>query len=148
MSTKVIDVSIATIRNYGSKHVSPDGFLWGRIVRAVDDDQIFQSEILYDGPMGIPPGQSLTIGVNKRLTVHDFGQESEGHLNQMLVFQYDLKQHHVVSGNAEELPYFGPYSFKVRFDDIAGFQTFPVLYNTVVDHKIEVVYTVNLVASN
>jgi hypothetical protein len=148
MSKKIIDVSIATIRNYGSKHVSPDGFLWGRIVRAVDDDQVFQSEILYNGPMGIPPGQSLTIGVNKRLTIHHFDQESEGHLNQMLVFQYDLKQHHVVLGRVEELPYFGPYSFKVRFDDIAGFQTFPVTYNTTEDHKIEVVYTVNLVSSN
>lgn len=148
MSTKIIDVSIATIRNYGSKHVSPDGFIWGRIVRAVDDDQIFQSETLYDGPMGIPPGQSRTIGVNKRLTVHYFGEESEGHLNQMLVFQYDLTQHYVVSGNAEELRYFGPYSKKVPFDDIAGFQTFPTLYNTTEGHKIEVVYTVNLVASN
>ncbi|CAM3715870.1 hypothetical protein CYOC110262_18610 [Cytobacillus oceanisediminis] len=96
----------------------------------------------------ILPGQSLTVGVYKRLTVHYFDpQESQG-FNQMLVFQKDLKQRHLVLGSVEEFPYFGPYSFEVRFVDIAGFQTFPVRYNTTQDHKIEVVYTVNLVASN
>ncbi|WP_242281191.1 hypothetical protein [Bacillus cereus group sp. BfR-BA-01347] len=148
MATKVIDVSIATIRNTGSERVSPEGNIWGRIVRAVNDDEIFQSENIYNGGMGILPGQSLTIGVNKRLTVHHFGEESPGHLNQMLVFQYDLKQRYVVLGHVEEDLYFGSYSFKVRFDDIAGFQTFSVPYNTTHGHKIEVVYTVNLVASN
>lgn len=146
MSRKIIDVSIASIRNYGSKRVSPEGIIWGRIVRSIDDDQIFQSELLYNGATVILPGQSLTVGVNKRLTVHRYSQESPGRLNQMLVFQKDLKQRHVVLGRVEELPYFGPYSFKVRYEDITGFQTFNVSYNTTEDHKIEVVYTVNLVA--
>lgn len=148
MATKVIDVSVATIRNYGSKYVSPKGIILSRIVRAVDDEQIFQSEILFDGGVGLQPGQSVTVGVYKRLTVHHFDpQESQG-LNQMLVFHEDLKQRHVVLGAGEDLPYFGPYNFRVRFDEITGFHTFPVPYNTTEGHKIEIVYTVNLVASN
>ncbi|MFB4337680.1 hypothetical protein [Bacillus sp. BR_16] len=148
MATKVIDVAVATIRNYGSEHVSPKGFILGRIVRAVDDEQIFQTEILFDGGVGLQPGQSVTVGVYKRLTVHHFGlQEIQG-LNQMLVFHADLKQRHVVLGTGKDLPYFGTYNFKVRFDEITGFHTFPVRYNTTEDHKIEIVYTVNLVASN
>lgn len=149
MAAKVIDVAVATIRNTGSQRISPEGMILGSIVRAVDDEQVFQSELLYDGATGIlSPGQSLTVGVNKRLTVHQFDQESEGHLNQMLVFHAVLKQRYVVLGSIEERPYFGPYNYKVRFDDIAGFQTFSVPYNTTEDHKIEIVYTVNLIASN
>src|SRR5829696_3627009 len=81
-------------------------------------------EVIYAGATGILPGQSLTVGVNKRLTIVHFDQESEGHVNQMLVFHADLKQRHVVLGSDEERPYSGPFNFKVRFDDIAGFQTF------------------------
>jgi hypothetical protein len=148
MAAKIIDVNVATIRNTGSQGVSPDGIIWGKAVRAIDDEQEFQSEVLYNGANSIQPGQSITVGVNKRLTVQHFGEESVGHLNQMLVFQTNLKQRHIVIGSAEELSYFGPHSFKVRFDDIAGFQTFSVLYNTTEDHKIEVIYSVNLVASS
>jgi hypothetical protein len=36
MAAKVIDVSVATIRNTGSPRVSREGLIIGRIVRAVD----------------------------------------------------------------------------------------------------------------
>ncbi|MDA2138945.1 hypothetical protein PDN64_12460 [Bacillus cereus group sp. Bc256] len=149
MATKVIDVAVATIRNTGSKHVSPEGFISGLIVRAVDDEQVFEGGSLYDGAMDtLLPGQSITVGIIKRLTVHHFDpQESLGY-NQMLVFHEELKQRYVELGRIEEVPYFGPYSFKVHFDDIAGFQTFSVGYSTTQGHVIEVIYTVNLVASN
>ncbi|PEP92728.1 hypothetical protein CN582_24760 [Bacillus wiedmannii] len=149
MATKVIDVAVATIRNIGSKPVSPEGFISGLIVRAVDDEQVFERGGLYDGAMdALPPGQSMTVGIIKRLTVQYFDpQESLGY-NQMLVFHQELAQRYVDFGKIEEIPYFGPHSFKVYFDDIAGFQTFSVDYNTTQDHVIEVIYTVNLVASN
>ncbi|PGS77751.1 hypothetical protein COC69_18480 [Bacillus cereus] len=147
MASKVIDVSIATIRNYGSNDVGPEGFIWGMITRDVDDEQKFQSEDLFNGQVYIPAGQSVTVGVNKRLTVNYFGQESPGHLNQMLVFRADLKQKFIYSGNLDEVPYFGPYSYKVRFEDIVGFHTFSVSYNTTRHDDIEVVYTVNLVSN-
>ena len=146
MAAKIIDVSVATIRNTGSQRVSPLGFIFGRTVRAVDDEQVFQSEVIYAGATGILPGQSLTVGVKKRLTIVHFDQESEGRVNQMLVFHADLKQRHIVLGSNEERPYSGPGNFKVQFNDIAGFQRFSVPYIATADHKIEVVYTLDLFA--
>src|SRR4249920_878676 len=76
MATKTIDVTLAAIRNAGTENVSPKGAIQARIVRAVDDEQIFQSELLYfaqagqpihpSGATHIPPGQSLTYNVIKR----------------------------------------------------------------------------------
>jgi hypothetical protein len=50
------------------------------------------------GATHVPPGQSLTYNVTKRLTVSHFEQETEGHLNQMLIFSRDLTQDVVVLG--------------------------------------------------
>ena len=160
MAAKVIDVTLATIQNVGDQSVSPDGTILCKIVRAVDDEQVFQSELLYtknpgqpmhpSGATSVPPGQSLTYNVTKRLTVHHFDQETEGHLNQMLIFAEDLKQRHVVLGSVREEPYFGPFNSKVRFDEIDGFKTISLPYSASSGGtpigKIEVVFTVNLVA--
>ncbi|PHA57880.1 hypothetical protein COF07_12245 [Bacillus wiedmannii] len=149
MATKVIDVAVATIRNTGSTRVSPKGFISGWIVRAANDEQVFEGEILYDGAMDtLPPGQSMTVGIIKRLTVHQFDPQVSLGDKQMLVFHAELTQRYVDLGSIDDEPYFGPYNFKVYFDDIDGFQTFSVPYNTTKGHKIEVVYTVNLVSSN
>lgn len=154
MAAKVVDVTLAAITNVGNIGVGPDGRIFARVVRAVDDEQVFETEILFSrnqgqplhpsGAIGIPPGGSLTFSVTKRLTVHHFGDESPGQLNQMLVFQTELEQRTFVSpGTVGTIPYFGPFSFKVRFDEISGLQTFDVVYNTTNDHKIRVTYTVN-----
>jgi hypothetical protein len=154
MAAKIVDVTLATITNVGNIGVGPEGLIWAKVVRAVDDEQEFQSEALFHrnagqplhpgGAIGIPPGGSLTYNVIKRLTVHHFGDESPGQLNQMLIFRTALEQSTFISpGTIGKVPYFGPFSFKVRFDDILGSQTFPVLYNTTNDHKLQVTYTVN-----
>jgi hypothetical protein len=157
---KIIDVTFATMRNAGTHRVSPEGTLRCAIVRAVDDEQVFQAELLYhrnegqpmhpSGAMGIPPGESLSYNVTKRLTVHYYDEESEGHLNQMLIFGYDLIQRFVVAGRIEERPYFGQFSYKVRYAEIEGFKTYSLPYGTAGAeedrHKIEVVYTVNLIS--
>ena len=41
MAAKVIDVTLATIQNVGDQSVSPDGTILCKIVRAVDDEQVF-----------------------------------------------------------------------------------------------------------
>jgi hypothetical protein len=158
---KVIDVTFATMRNVGTHRVSPEGFLRCAIVRAADDKQIFQEEFLYDrdggqpmhpsGATGIPPGQSLLYNVTKRLTVHHYDEESEGHLNQMLIFGYDLTQRvATATGQVEVLPYFGQLNFQVQYEEIDGFNTFSLPYNTAAAEedraKIVVAYTVSLIS--
>ncbi len=164
MATKTIDVTLATMRNAGTVGVSPKGVINARIVRAVDDEQIFQSESLYlrlqsgqpmhpSGAKGIPPGQSLTYNVTKRLTVSHFEQETAGHLNQMLIFSRDLTEDIVVSSQVKpDQVYQGSFNRKVRFDEIDGFNTISCDYNVIfggdVAAKIIVTYTVNLVSSS
>ena len=155
MAAKVVDVTLAAITNFGGRGVSPKGLIWATAVRAVDDGQEFQSEVLFhrnanqplhpSGANGIQPGGSLTYNVTKRLTIHHFGDnETPTQLNQMLIFRTQLDQSTSVGvGSVGDIPYFGPFSLKVRFDDIAGFQTFDGLYNTTDDHKIRITYTVN-----
>jgi hypothetical protein len=163
MATKTIDVTLAAMRNAGTANVSPKGGIQARIVRSVDDEQIFQTESLYlrqaqqamhpSGATHIPPGQSLTYNVTKRLTVSRFEQEAEGQLNQMLIFSGDLTEDLVVAGTLHpDEPYQGSFNRKLRFDEIDGFNTVSVDYNVVFDgnvaHKIVVTYTVNLVSSS
>jgi hypothetical protein len=163
MATKTIDVTLAAMRNAGTANVSPKGVIQARIVRSVDDEQTFQTESLYfrqaeepmhpSGATHIPPGQSLTYNVTKRLTVSRFEQEAEGQLNQMLIFGRDLTQDVVVSGTLRpDVPYQGSFNHKLRFDEIDGFNTVSVDYNAALDenvaHKVIVTYTVNLVSSS
>ena len=164
MATKTIDVTLATMRNAGTGSVSPKGAINCRIVRAVDDEQIFQSESLYlrlqsgqpmhpSGATHIPPGQSLTYNVTKRLTVSHFGEETEGHLNQMLIFSRDLTEDVAVVGQVHpDEPYQGSFNRKLLFDEIDGFNTVSCDYNVIFGGdlvaKIIVTYTVNLVSSS
>lgn len=162
MATKTIDVTLAVMRNAGTVGVSPKGAINARTVRAVDDEQIFQSENLYlrlefgqpmhpSGATHISPGQSLTYNVMKRLKVSHFEQETTGHLNQMLIFNRDLTDRIVVLGQAHEVAYQGNFNRKVRFDEIDGFTTVSCDYNAFhddVELKIIVTYTVNLVSSS
>ena len=159
MATKTIDVTLAAMRSAGTAAVSPKGGIQARIVRSVDDEQIFQAESLYftqtgepihpSGATHIPPGQGLTYNVTRRLTISRFEQEAEGRLNQMLIFSRDLTQDVVAAGTVHpDEPYQGSFNRKLRFDEIDGFNTVSVDYNVVVDgnveHKVIVTYTVNL----
>ncbi|MEU1368640.1 hypothetical protein ABZ454_21220 [Streptomyces sp. NPDC005803] len=162
MATKTIDVTLAAITNTGASHVSPTGVINIRTVRAVDDEQVFQSENLYrrdsgqpihpSGVQSIAPDQSLTYNVTKRLTVSDFGDESTGHLNQMMIFDPDLTQNIVDLGTVETVPYFGCFKRKVRFDEIEGFQEIDCLHNIAAvdghDCRFTAQYTINLVSSS
>ena len=160
MPAKTIDVTLATIRNVGPESVSPNGVILCQRVRSVDDEQIFRSEALYQKSSGqpmhpsgathIPPGQSLSYNVTKRLVLH-FGDPGEvPHLNEMLLFRTDLTQRVVVSGTAHPAePYQGGSFHKVRFDDITGSHTEVVSTNVVFNgqatHKLELEFTVTLV---
>ncbi|MHA4151459.1 hypothetical protein [Bacillus cereus] len=147
MATKIIDVTLATLRNYGTRDVTPEGYIWAMTTRAVDDEQVFQTEVLYHGAITIPPGQSVTVGINKRLTVQQFDpQETQGY-NQMLVLHADLKQQYFHSGNVGEVPYYGLFMRKIRFDDINGFFTMTHPCNTTLEHKFEAIFTINVVSS-
>ena len=163
MATKTIDVTLAAMRSAGTAPVSPKGGIQARIVRAVDDEQVFQSESLYfiqagqpihsSGATHILPGQSLTYNITKRLTVSRFEQEAEGQLNQILIFSRDLTQDVVVNGSLDpDKPYQGNFNRKLRFDEIDGFNTVSVDYNVIVGgdvaHKLIVIYTVNLISSS
>jgi hypothetical protein len=162
MATKTVDVTLATMHNAGVTGVSPTGVIQCRTVHAVHDEQVFQSETLYrklqhgqpmhpSGVTGIPPGQSLTYNVTKRLTLSHFGHEATGN-NQMLIFSRDLTQRLVVSGQVREEIYQGSFNRKVRFDEIDGFNTISCDYNVIHDggihSKLIVAYTVNLVSSS
>lgn len=162
MATKTIDVTLAVMRNPGTVGVSPKGVINARTVRAVEDEQIFQSETLYQRPdfgqpmhpsgaTHIPPGQSLTYNVTKRLKVSHFAQETPGHLNQMLIFNRDLTDRVVVLGQIHEVVYQGNFNRKVRFDEIDGFSTVSCDYSAFhgdVALKVVATYTVNLVSSS
>ena len=105
------------------------------------------------GATFIPPGQSLTYNVTKQLTVSQFELETEGHLNQMLMFSRDLTEDLVVSGTVHpDEVYQGSFNRKVRFDEIDGFNTVACDYNVIFDGNVEakiiVTYTVNLVFSS
>jgi len=161
MATKTIDVTLATIRNTGSVKVSPRGVIGANSCRAGDDNQVFQAEDLYvrlesgqpihpNGATHIPPGQSLTYNVTKRLEISNFEHESDGHLNQMLELNVDLTQH-VNLSEPDDLHYFGPDQ-KVLFDELDGFDTIDCPYNTAPTEgymaKMIVTFTVNLISSS
>jgi hypothetical protein len=160
MATKTIDVTLAAMRNAGAGFVSPKGAIQARIVRAVDDEQVFQSGLLYgrqSGPIHpggathIPPDEGLTYNVTTRLTVSHFEEEAEGQLNEMLIFGRDLTEDIVVGGFVDpDQPYQGSFNRKVRFDEIDGFTTVSCDYNVLrgdVPVKLIVTYTVNLISS-
>jgi hypothetical protein len=161
MATKTIDVTLAAIRNAGTGFVSPKGVIHARVVRAVDDEQEFQSGLLYarqsgpihpNGATHIPPNESLTYNVTTRLTLAHFEEEAEGQLNQMLVFSRDLTEDVVVGSSVNaDRPYQGSFNRKLRFDEIDGFNTVSCDYNIFsgdVTVKIIATYTVNLVSSS
>lgn len=162
MATKTIDVTLAAIRNAGTGFVSPKGAIQARIVRAVDDEQDFQSALLYgrqsgpihpSGATHIRPNEGLTYNVTTRLTLSHFEEEAEGQLNQMLIFSRDLTEDVVVSGTVHpDQNYQGSFNRKLRFDEIDGFNTVSCDYNVILDGdvaaKIIVTYTVNLVSSS
>ncbi|MGC5334750.1 hypothetical protein [Micromonospora sp. DT62] len=164
MATKTIDVTLAAMRNAGDNVVSPHGAISARTVRAVDDEQVFQSELLYwrprsqqpmhpNGAVHIAPGESLTYNTTKRLTVSHFEREAEGQLNQMLIFASDLTQDVVLLGQVHpDERYQGSFNRKLRFDEIDGLNVVSCDYNVVFGGgfwaKIIVTYVVNLVSSS
>jgi hypothetical protein len=161
MATKIIDVTLASIENVGNVNVAPKGVIGCMIIRSIDDKQIFQSENLYfrqtnqpmhpSGATHIPPGESLSYNVMRRLTLTHFEQEAEGQLNQSLMFATDMTQDLVVSGNVHVEHYQDSFNFKVRFDEIDGFNIVTCDYKAFtndLEAKIIVTYTVNLVSSS
>jgi hypothetical protein len=142
---KTIDVTFATMRNVGPVGVSPKGVIWGQTVRAVSDEEIHQSEVLYSrlqpgqpmhpsGATNIQPGQALSFNVTKRLTVHS---------DEMLMFSRDLKE-------SEDEIYQGSFNRKVRFEEIEGITTVSCDYRVVhggqETRKIVVDFIVNLIS--
>ncbi|MET9368078.1 hypothetical protein ABZY00_09525 [Streptomyces griseoflavus] len=162
MAEKVIDVTLATITNTGTSRISPVGVISIRTVRAVDDEQVFQSQNLYQrsdgqpmhpsGVQSLASGQSLTYNTTRRLTVSHFGEESSGHLNQMMIFDPDLTQGVVELGTVDIVHYFGCFKRAVRFDEIEGFQAIECLHNIAAhpnhDCRFTANYTINLVFSS
>lgn len=161
MATKTIDVTLASIENVGAIPVAPKGFIRCVVVRAVNDEEEFQSEILYSRQAGQPvhpggarqisPGEILTYNVTRRLAVSHFEQESPGHLNQSLMFHADMTEDLVVSGNIHTELYGGQLHRKVRFDDIEKSPKVSLDYkafDSEVEGKIIVTYTIDLVSSS
>ncbi|MFF4192743.1 hypothetical protein [Nonomuraea sp. NPDC001831] len=160
MATKTVDVTLASIQNKSPFGVSPTGTICVRTVRAVDDEQIYQNEVLYSrldreepmhpsGATYVPAGQSLTYNVTRRLDVSYYGLASS--VNQMLIFYRDLTEYIVVTGQVHEEPYQGSYNRKVRYDEIDGFQAITLDYEAIyqnVTANLRVTYTVNLVSSS
>ena len=66
---------------------------------------------------------------SQALSISHFGDESLGHLNQMLLLFSELSQNFVVSGNLQTDNYFGNRK-KVPFDEITGFDTVTMFQNT------------------
>ncbi|MFF0478887.1 hypothetical protein [Streptomyces sp. NPDC004284] len=164
MATKTIDVTLATIRNVGPRNVAPKGALSAEIVRSINDDEVFQAETLYSrddgqpmhpsGALLLPPGKSLTYNITKRLTVSHFEQETEGHVNQMLIFDEHLTEDvldSVLHVHPDE-KYQGSYRRQVSFDEIDGFKAVSCDYRVLLGGeevaKIIVGYTVSLVDSS
>lgn len=164
MATKTIDVTLATMRNVGPAGVAPKGGLSAAIVRAVNDEQVFNAELLYsrdegqkmhpNGALFLPPDHSFTYNITKRLTVSQFDTETDDNLNQMLIFDEHLTED-IKDSNAHvhlDQKYSGYLKRPVSFDEINGFNTVTCTYS--VDHlgevaaKIIVAYTVSLVSSS
>jgi hypothetical protein len=170
MAKKTIDVTLASIRSAGLQAVSPAGGIAARIVRAVNDEEVHQSESLYSragfkqpmhpsGARSIPPDQSLSFNVTKRLTLAK-GQPHP-HEEDMLIFNQNLEERERHGPDLDVNPankrYQGPFNRQVRFDEIDGFQTVTCDYHAggfVVEpgvgsrpiFKIVVTYTVNLIS--
>ncbi|MCP9213211.1 hypothetical protein [Streptomyces cucumeris] len=133
MAEKVIDVTLASMTNTGDTRVNPVGFIMTGTARAGDDQQVFDSGLLFDRTEGQPlnssgvqrisPGESVTFNTTKRLTVSHPEEESEGHLKQMLLINADLTQKIAATGGVEIRPYFGCFMRKVLFDELDGFET-------------------------
>lgn len=130
MATKLIAVTLANIQNTGAVHISPRGIIRCQTVNSINDEQVYQSEILYHSDQGtirIPPGESRSPNVTRQLTVSHFGDD--GGPNQMLLIFSELSQTFVVIGTPQTDNYFGSRK-KIRFDEINGFDTFTHLQNT------------------
>jgi hypothetical protein len=102
------------------------------------------------GARNIPPGQGLTYNVTKRLTV-THNDESDGVLNEMLMFSCDLTEDVVELGTVhpDEI-YQGSFNRKVRFEEINGFNTVTYDYRVIFQGEeravINVDYTVSLIS--
>src|SRR5262245_12413759 len=98
-----------------------------------------------------PPGQSLSYNVTKRLTVHHYDQETEGHLNEMLMFDRELTQKVVTAtGRVENERYQGSFNRKLRYEEIDGFNTVSCNYEVLVEGEVKanivVIFTVSLIS--
>ena len=148
MTTKLIAVTLASIENTGTVPISPRGLIRCQTVRAVNDEEVHQSAILYDSDRGalfIPPGESRSPSVTQQLTVSHFDQESEGHLNEALLLFSELTQNFVVNGSLKTDIYFGGRKL-VRFGEIKGFDVVTVLQNTASAEpaRFTATYTINV----
>ncbi|MFG1807326.1 hypothetical protein [Streptomyces sp. NPDC049040] len=164
MATKTIDVTLATMRNVGPAGVAPKGGLSAAIVRAVNDEQVFNAELLYsrdegqkmhpNGALFLPPDHSFTYNITKRLAVSQFDTETDDNLNQMLIFDEHLTQDIVddVHQVHTDEKFQGSFKRQVRFDEIDGFNLitcdYSVIFRSEVAAKIIVAYTVSLVSSS
>src|SRR5687768_3400489 len=99
MAQKIIDVTLASMRSAGLHAVSPKGAIFARIVRAVNDEEVHQEEVLYSraqfkqpmhpsGAFSIAPGKSLSFNVTKRLTLDN----RQPLPNDMLIFSDHLEE--------------------------------------------------------
>lgn len=157
---KIIDVTLATIRNVGPTAASPRGVIRCATVRAVNDEEVHQVEALYlrmqpgqpmhpSGAMFIAPGQGLSYNVTKRLTIH---HGDPGHLDEMLMFSSDLKQD-IVDDTGHVLPdqiYQGSFNRKLRYEEIDGFNAvscdYSIIHQAEVRVKIIAAFTVSLIS--
>ena len=143
---KTIDVTLATMKNEGQFNASPIGVINSQIVRAVDDEEIHQTQPLYlrlrreepmvpGGPRFIIPGNSLTFNVTRRFTINP---------DEMLMFFQDLTE---LEGQI-----YNPSRRKVRFGEIDGFNTVSCDYAVIGGGefilKIIATYTVSLVSDD
>lgn len=162
MATKTIDVTLVAIRNTGERRVAPKGLILCQITRAVDDEQIFRTELLYNrtrpdepihlnGARFISPNESLNYDVVKTLTVQRFDKETEGQLNQMLVLHHELSEVLSDSFSVSEIGYLGSRRRHVQFDEITEVHNFTQSYSAFtgdVRASIEVEFTVTLIAED
>ena len=160
MAEKIIDVTLASITNTGMRSISPYGGISAQSVRVKDEQQIFQSGLLYykeagkpiheSGALSLKPGKSLTYNSTQRLSISHFDAEESGGPNQMLVIHSDLWQHMVTTGGSNETFYFAGRK-KVFFIDLEGFFDFPWSYRAQYEddeRKFEAAFTVNLISSS
>jgi hypothetical protein len=160
MAEKVIDVTLASFTNTGTRSVAPYGFISARSVRAVDDEQVFESGLLYDvekgkpihssGALSLKAGNSLTYNSTQRLSIFHFGASESGGFNQMLLIFAGLMQLIVVTGGTNETHYV-PSREKVPFDELEGSMNISVPYRCQFEDqvcKFEVNYTVSVISSS